>query len=234
MQVPCPNPCSEQDWLSSQIISSRALSLVTFEYLQRRKCHKLFGPLFQCSSTLKLNFWNFPCCMLWALPLFPSLRSPQKCQTLLSLHHLLRMGDTLGTPGLRKHSSFSRHSHISCSSPLPATQSSAQFTPVFGTCIDLLMSFSYFWMLVGSIWQPYPEKTSCPTLDQNSKQSPSLLIHGLIRPSSNTLHISSVLQTPATSRGLSQTTLPDVPSLQLDTAPHLGPEKHWPWQNRYL
>ena len=82
---------------------------------------------------------------------------------------------------------------------------------------------------------PSTGRTSCPSLDRDSSQSPSLLIHRLVWCSSTTLHVSTVLQTTVTSGdALSQPTLPDVPSLQLDTASRLGPEQHWPWQNHYL
>lgn len=80
-------------------------------------------------------------------------------------------------------------------------------------------------------WDPSYSFTSCPSLGQDSNWPLGLLIHRLTGPSSKNLHISSALQIPATSsNALGQSTLPNVPSLQLST----GPEQHCPWQNHYL
>lgn len=90
-------------------------------YLQRCKCHKLFGLLFQCSSTLKPNFWNFSCWILWTLPLFPFSMFPLERLDLsvISATCFGRMSTV--RPSLPQHCSLGSCSHISSSSPWPAT-----------------------------------------------------------------------------------------------------------------
>lgn len=202
-------------------------------YLQRCKCHKLFGLLFQCSTTLKPNFWNFSCCILWTLcPYSLSPCSHWKGWTSLS-SQLPAWGGWAQLDPLSPSTAPLAPAHTSpppvpgqLHSPLPGL---LQFLAPFLSCFvnsDLTgdHSFDINWEDLLSIPLPRHQPT----------QLDSVLTHRLNRLSSSNFHISSVLRTPTTSRDAPRrSTLPDA-SFQLDTAPCLGPQQHWTGQNHYL